>query len=344
MDNISRDNHLVPQMYLRAWEDKDCMIHVYDLLVPNKNCNEWRNKKSKGIAYQRDFYTNVENAKEEDYLEKIFNEKYETPAKEPLTKAINGDKLDADDWSKLIDFIGIQIIRTKARALEILKISKSVLERDMPNELNKIVGKLSDENVNIKKLNKEKRRLDSKVEKFKMPLEGKIEDYDNDKKILKVEATMGKGLYLYMLNDNEVKDVLNILHRHKWQVIDITNNISIPTSDDPVIRLQYCSKDEYNFNGGINQKGVNIIFPISPNKIIYTQVGYGKKVQFNEEFSIFIKKIIVEHAYRHIYSCNDDDQIKKIRKREVDKAKFDKEKKIESTYIESYKKYAMENF
>lgn len=344
MNNISRDNHLVPQMYLKAWEDNNNEIHVYDLLVPNRNCSEWKNRTAKGIAFRRDFYTNIENANEEDYLEKIFNERYETPAKEPLTKAISGDKLNAEDWNKLIDFIGIQIIRTEARALEILKTSKNVLAHVMPNELNQIINKLSDENINIKKLNKEKRRLDKNVEKFKMPLEGHIEDYDNEKKILKVEATMGKGLYLYMLNDNEVKKILNVLHRHKWQVIDISDDISIPTSDDPVIRLQYCSKDEYNFNGGINQKGVNIIFPISPNKIIYTQVGSGKKVQFNEEFSIFIKKIIVEHAYRHIYNSNDDDEIKKIRKREVDKEKFDKEKKIEEVYIESYKKYAMENF
>ena len=56
MNNISRDNHLVPQMYLKAWKDNNNEIHVYDLLVSNKNCSELKNRTTKGIAFQRELY------------------------------------------------------------------------------------------------------------------------------------------------------------------------------------------------------------------------------------------------------------------------------------------------
>ena len=52
MNNISRNNHFVPQMYLDAWKNKNNKVWTYDLLVPNENCNLWNERATKSIASQ----------------------------------------------------------------------------------------------------------------------------------------------------------------------------------------------------------------------------------------------------------------------------------------------------
>lgn len=44
MNNISRNNHFVAQMYLEAWKNSDNKVWIYDLLVPNENCDLWSEK------------------------------------------------------------------------------------------------------------------------------------------------------------------------------------------------------------------------------------------------------------------------------------------------------------
>ena len=70
--------------------------------------------------------------------------------------------------------------------------------------------------------------------------------------------------------------------------------------------------------------------PLSPDKIIYTKIGKKNlktKMQFNEKTSIFIKRIIAEHAYRYIYSKEKIKYMRLIRPRIEDLEKFNLEKK-----------------
>ena len=38
MNNLSRNNHFIAQMYLNAWKDNNNKIHEYRLLVPHEKC------------------------------------------------------------------------------------------------------------------------------------------------------------------------------------------------------------------------------------------------------------------------------------------------------------------
>ena len=86
MNNISRDNHFVAQMYLEAWKNSNNKVWTYDLLVPNENCNLWREKSIKSIASLQNFYINLKEKEEVDEIEKYLNEEFETPASMPLKK------------------------------------------------------------------------------------------------------------------------------------------------------------------------------------------------------------------------------------------------------------------
>lgn len=74
MNNISRNNHFVAQMYLEAWKNSSNKVWTYDLLVPNENCDLWSEKSTKSIASLQNFYINLKEKEEVDEIEKYLNE------------------------------------------------------------------------------------------------------------------------------------------------------------------------------------------------------------------------------------------------------------------------------
>ena len=339
MNNISRNNHFVPQMYLDAWKNKNNKVWTYDLLVPNENCNLWNERATKSIASQQNFYIMLEDKKEVDDIEKYINEKFEIPASKPLKKAIKGEKLSDDDWKRIIDYIGCQIVRTPAFVNKMLYMSRNKLDNtfqqtllEMEKELNSMtIGELKNYSKKIYNNNKSKHN-------GMFPL--KIVDTGincGDKRLLKIETIIGKSFYLQEMI-HLLTETIKVLHKHEWKIIDLDDRIKIPTSDDPVICLNYYSNVDYNFGGGWNNNGSEILFPISPNKIIYTKVG-EKDVKFYLDYqtSMKIKTMIVEHAYRRIFSIDNEKWITKTRKRYVNIDEFNREKKMLENWHENYK-------
>jgi hypothetical protein len=50
---LKRDNHFVPQFYLKNWGDNKKCVWTYNLIVPNANYPKWKRLPIKGIAFQR---------------------------------------------------------------------------------------------------------------------------------------------------------------------------------------------------------------------------------------------------------------------------------------------------
>ena len=138
MNNISRNNHFVPQMYLDAWKNENNKVWTYDLLVPNENCNLWNERTTKSIASQQNFYIMLKDNEEADDIEKYLNEKFEMPASKPLKKAIKGEELSDDEWKAIINYIGCQIVRTPAFVSKMLNISKNKLKDTFQQTISEI--------------------------------------------------------------------------------------------------------------------------------------------------------------------------------------------------------------
>ena len=47
-------------------------------------------------------------------------------------------------------------------------------------------------------------------------------------------------------------ETIKVLHKHEWKIINLDDKVKIPTSDDPVICLNYYSNNNYDFGGGWN--------------------------------------------------------------------------------------------
>lgn len=333
MNNISRNNHFVAQMYLEAWKNENNKIWTYDLLVPNEKCNLWNEKSAKSIASQQNFYIMLKEKEEVDDIEKYLNDEFETPASIPLKKAIKGEDLSNEDWKAIINYIGCQIVRTPAFVSKMLETSKTNMEDIFQQTIEDISKKLN--NMSVEELKKYSKNAKYNNDDKTFPL--KILDtginYDEDKRLLKVETIIGKSYYLSMML-HLLKETIKILHKHEWKVIDLDKKVKIPTSDDTVICLNYYANNTYDFGGGWNNKGSEIIFPISPNKIVYTKVG-AKDIKFKLDYqlSILIKNIIVEHAYRKIFSVDKEKWITKTRKRYVNANEFKREKEMLENWL-----------
>jgi len=140
---------------------------------------------------------------------------------------------------------------------------------------------------------------------------------------------VGRGMWLYGIK-HILSNTINVLLQHKWSILHTAPGVELVTSDDPVICLNYNGIESYDFGGGWGYKGSEIIFPLSPQHILYTKVGDKKpfKKELTYELSILLQRMIVEHAHRWIFAKEPLKEIEMLRPRKVDAITFKHESEI----------------
>lgn len=332
---LSRNNHYLAQMYLDAWKNDENKVCVYHLLVPNENVPLWKYKSTRSVGSEDNFYITLNDVNDEtDTFEKEFNKKYETPAMIPLKKAINGERLSIDDWHILIEFVACSIVRTPSFLLKVLTDGNNKYAATFQKEIDNISKKIS--NIKVEDLKTEKNPKEN-YDLFPIKFTNMGEGDNKDTSIIKIETIIGKQFYFFII-DHLLKNTVKVLHSHKWSIIEMDDNVVLPTSDSPVICLNYNNYEDYNFGGGWGRKNTNIIFPISPNKVMFTQVGVKCKPRMKADykFSLFIKKIIIEHSHRVIISKAEDTDIIRKKRRYVSLKEYKREKKVWSDFHKEY--------
>lgn len=326
---IKRHNHYVPEMYLNNWAQNK-RVYTYQLLTSHENVPVWEPKAVKNSASIDNLYVRQSKGKEADDFEDFFMRYYETPAKDPLTKACTSQHMSSEDWWKLIDFVAAQIVRTPAYYFKIHGIHKNA----MPEILDTLASNLStipkEEIKNHSKQEKKEELIPLSVHKTGIKP-------DDEHTVIEIQTVIGKSMWLrsikYLLSEGSP-----ILHRHKWSIITAAERIKWPTSDDPVICLNHTGPGEYNFQGKWGQPGAELIMPISPTKALYTQVGSKQppRIALDHDQSVLVKQIIVEHAFMFVYASEEDDDIPTIRPRIVDRNEYER---VDKEYKEWYDKY-----
>lgn len=331
---LSRDNHYVPQMYLKAWANEN-KIWAYSLLVSDPKVPHWKKESIKNTAFRKDLYTNIgNNNNESDTIEHFLDKNFESPAMIPLKKAIEGSSLSKDDLIILSRFVASQCVRTPAWYIKNLKQWGNTLPQIFEDTLNKLANEMSNMDINDIKLNKSS--INTNYFPLKVTRTGKVVD---DKELIEVNSYIGKSMWFFAINHILTK-TCTLLNKHNWRVITAAPGISWPTSDDPVICLNFYNNNNYDFNGGWDNEGSEIILPISPTKILYTQVGKDCRLkQFDLKTSHLIKKLIIEHAHRKIYCNSPQKNMRNLRERVEDPLIFKEEetmlKNWYSTYVET---------
>lgn len=322
--NITHHNHYVPQFYLHNWCLNNNYLWVYSLLVSDTRVPYWSQKSIKSEGKWDDFYTRIVDNQEIDDFEKWFNAEFETPVKPIYEKLLNDNTINVQKSIPLSRYIAAQHLRTPAQANHIL----SIIHDKMPQILD-----MTSQMINQNPI--PKAQLNDSDEQVSLPVKVSI---DRGNKTIYTETVIGKSMYLHALR-HSLNTTVKVMYDYSWHVINAADGVTFPTTDDPVICLNYRSENDYDFYGGWGLPHGNIIFPISPHKLLFTEIGIDcdtKKLDKSLEWSLFFRKIIIEHAFRFIYDIEPKTDVFTINPRVVNKELFKEEQQKLSSWHEEH--------
>jgi hypothetical protein len=301
MAQLHKDNHYVPQFYLKNWSNDGKTVWMYRRLVSHKNVEWWKKQSIENTAYFEHLYARQLNDSVSDEFENWLNYEIETPAKDVLEKINSNDNLTRDDLQKLIRFTAAQIVRTPAyfakNRSNWIEALPQVIEDATKKSIEKLMRYQRSENWSP---------LPTSAPDKLIPLKCSVleQQEETDTALIKIDTIVGRSMWLSNIKRMATKNI-EILLNHKWSIIEVASGIEWPTSDDPVIRLSYRDEQNYSFDGGIKQKNAEILFPLSPSKLLYTKVGSRQPIdRFNRDiqFSELVRRFILEHSFLHVYS------------------------------------------
>ena len=310
-----RRNHYIPRFYLDHWA-QDGNICVYNTLV-SCEVDVFRLKNPRGIACIEHLYTDLQMLQETDEFERWISSEIEEPYIRTQNRIFAEKRLNSDDYENLLRYAMAQSLRVPhyyfARFLPLAPRLENVVQKTGE----KVIASFE-------------RRI-----KFGQPLpESKKLTIDGDSPTLKsatfsdgdqahvsVKGLLGRKEWLF-----QIKRIVSMAptkkQLHRWQIIRSLNGDSWFTSDNPVTLLNYQSNQNYNFNGGWGQKNTNIFMPISPQYLLFTQVGSKKIIENNKSFQNLINKMIIENSFLQVYSTAPNTDIPEIRPRIVDEQEY----------------------
>jgi hypothetical protein len=315
MNQLHVKNHFVPQSYLKRWENPSHKVCVYKTLVSHANIPIWKSFSTAAVGYHRHLYTQVLNGEESDNLENWFSQEFESPASVVIEKATNDRRLSKEDWNLLIRFLAAQDARTPVRMLEHLKRAGQIMSDTLQNVLNEVKEKLENKDLDSLKANEIPENPQALL-----PLKVTTEfEHGKDVGILKAETYIGRSTWIHSIK-HVLEHTEKILHTHQWTIVKPAKGYYWFTSDNPVIKLNYTNKDNYDLLGGWGKLKGNIIFPIGPEHAMFVQIGdkpmpKGTRLSVNQ--TIEFRKLIAENSHRMIFSHFEDNEIINFKKRVV---------------------------
>jgi hypothetical protein len=314
MKEIHRNNHYVPQTYLKQWSADGHKVWCYGLLVSHKDVPLWRLRSIRGIAYHSHLYTKRTLEGDSDELERWLDKEFEAPAEGAIIKATTGRRLTPEDWENLIRFTAAQCVRTPAWLVQGLERWKVEMPDVLNTTLQEVVKNLENGGLGI---NNNSNKNTDVIEYLPIHVIRESSP-DTDKDILKVETIVGRGMWLFSIK-HILTNTIKVLLQHKWSIMKADDAIKWITSDDPVIRLNYFGNGKYDFGGGWGREGSEILLPLSPKYMLYTMVGKKSEPRINLSYttSSELFHIIAKHSDRCIYAYEPIKDIEEIRPRIV---------------------------
>lgn len=333
---VTRNNHFVPQAYLRRWADESECVYRYRLLVSHKQVPLWTKTAVRGLASRPHLYTLLEDDEDVDAFERWFEQEFETPAQDAIDKAVSGARLRRPDWERLVLYCLAQDLRTPRTYHRVTSLFGD-----------KLGGVLEDVAQRLKR-DAEAGVLPSRVAAAANSQPDSMADVmrvsidpdaypERDEGQIAVRALAGRRLWL-----NEVKrlisgQVRSVALGHEWSIVEPAEGSTWVTSDHPVVRLNYYGSDgTYDLDGGWGRRNGNIVMPLSPRHMLYTQVGdrRPRRFTFNRDLTALFRKVQVESALDDVFADSPSRDVVAFRRRTVDADVFTQREKAWATWHE----------
>jgi hypothetical protein len=322
---VTRDNHYVPQSYLRSWSSDGNRIWCYRILVSNENVPLWKHESIKNIAYITDLYSSISNNDICDTYEKWIKKEYEDPGFEAICKLNNNEKLNRYDLEKLVRFLALQDIRTPCNYFETKERWNAVFPQVASEVIESAANQINKNNYDYFKRMPNKKTMFANIKAHVTPIEKDGKNYLS----FEMEAPFNREAWI-----DEQKHLLEktskCLLKHSWSIFKSAKDISWFTSDHPVARCNYYSKYNWNLLGGWGNTKGNILMPLTPKYLLFTQIGDAceEKKTISAERTIEMNDILLARAYRYIFSVREINRVSKVRCRIVNKREYDEEIKF----------------
>jgi hypothetical protein len=336
---LTRDNHFVPQIYLRNFATASGEVHEYRILVPHARARVWKAVNVTGTGYEQHLYTRIVRGKEVDDIEQWLNRDFESPAKEPFQKVIADKELTHDDWEILIRFLASQTVRTPAFLVKNLPRWNRMTQETLDGTFKEVEVPLRQAKASgLRVADAPAPPISEVAALFKeyVPMRVDRKDLPEKKEVqFSGNVVVGRGLWFFAMKLMLTR-TLKVLQKHKWTILEAPTGLRWFTSDDPVIRLNFKSESNYDFDGGWGRTGGNILFPLSPRHLMFTQIGASSKMREvpSRYHARLFRRMIAEHAHRKIYSLEEDEKIPQLKPRVVDDKAFRNERLLWRTWYE----------
>lgn len=310
MNQFHRDNHYVPKFYLKQWASNG-RVPTYNLLVPDVRTPSWGMQSLRGIAFRQNLYTNVINGIETDALERWLDREFEAPAESSLKLAVQDQRLEFVDWRLLVRFAMSQDVRTPSRLREFLMRYGTLMPSLLDDVLSNAVAKLE-----AGGLPSSRPQSDAG---HGLPLKVAIRREEDGSGKIQVETIVGRSMWQWGI-EHLLTSTINKISVKGWTILKPASGFAWPTSDNPLIRLNYVDDVNYNFSGGWDVPKGDILLPLSPNHLLFRSGGVRplmRGTRLDQITTGRIQRMIVEHADRFVFA-QEPFAVEAIRSRVVD--------------------------
>ena len=321
MQNITRDNHYIPQAVPHQWSNDGERVHAYRILVSHSEVPEWELRSISGTAYHRDLYTSFTGDEELDEFEQWIEKEFEIPGLEAINKLVLERRLSQMEWRAIALFVAAQDVRTPLNFIESMRRWNQEVPGILENSIKETVRKLEDAREQGIRLIPSKSKNEFS-ELFRVHIKPPSEK-DSDEASIQAEVVIGRRFWIASMR-HLLSDAAKTLCQHRWSVARPHADNEWPLTDHPVLRLNYYRPGKYDFRGGWGNEGSEIIMPVSPRHVLYVQVG--KKIKSRFVFSStdteLVQRLIVERAHRWVFAREPIDGVTQVKPRIVDRKIF----------------------
>ncbi len=320
MPQLRKDNHYVPQLYLKQWATKG-KIQTYRLLVPHANFPLWKEHSLRSIAFHQHLYTYLVGQEETDEFERWLGQEFEHPAEEAIRRAVNDERMTAGNWKALIRFTVAQDVRTPANLMDFLARQQDTLPALMNETLEHSVRDLEEAVRTGTRLPTPEPNSSGAF-----PVKVFTEKNPDGDGTIRTEMVIGRKLWVWSLR-HLLTETIKKVPETRWTIVRAPDGITWPTTDNPVVKLRYTSADNYTYGGGWGVPKCDVFMPLSPKHLLHNFVGqrsWPKGTLLDVATAQQIRKIIIEHTHRYVFDVEESD-VPLILPRKVGLAEYQKE-------------------
>jgi hypothetical protein len=318
MTVLKRDNHYVPRSYLKRWAGQDGKLSSYRVLVSHANVPLWKRVSPGSIAYHEHLYTRIAAAGESDDLERWLDAEFEAPAEEAIEKVVTQRALTRSDWRRLARFFAAQDVRTPARLAENLARWSASLPQVIRDSLSESIA-------NLEGAHERQRYAPHHLPVLPGPVPFRVTIEKNENSAggrLTAETVVGRALWVWSIRYLLTYSI-RVLYNHRWTILSPPRGSQWLTSDDPVLKLNFNTLNDYSFGGGWANSGTDLLLPLGPKHLLFTQVGRPvppRGTVMDSAKADLVRRFTVEHAHRHIFAAEADPSVPLVRPRHINAA------------------------